>query len=154
MDKPTHLTALGKVSTQPQHPDDAILEAVGYNAPDKMMPAPVVRYTCPEFTSLCPVTGQPDFAHFVIDYIPNQLLVESKALKLFMCSFRNHQAFHETTTMIVATRFRDACKPIWLRVAGIWFPRGGIPIDIFFQTGHPPKEAYVPEIDLKHFRGR
>ena len=102
-------------------------------------PPAIVRFTCPEFTSLCPVTGQPDFAHIVIDYAPDTLLVESKSLKLFMTSFRNHGAFHEDCTVMIGRRIVAATKPLWLRIAGYWYPRGGIPIDVFWQTGAPPE---------------
>jgi 7-cyano-7-deazaguanine reductase len=113
-----------------------------------------VRFTCPEFTSLCPLTGQPDFAHIVIDYIPDQWIVESKSLKLFLVSFRNHGAFHEACTMQIAHRLIDLLQPTWLRIGAYWYPRGGIPIDIFWQTGSPPAEAWLPSQDVPHYRGR
>jgi len=99
----------------------------------------LVRFTAPEFTSLCPITGQPDFAHLVIDYVPDELLVESKSLKLFLSSFRNHGAFHEDCTVGIGKRLVDALSPLWLRIGGYWFPRGGIPIDVFWQTDAPPE---------------
>ena len=112
------------------------------------------RFTAPEFTSICPVTGQPDFAHLVIDICPDQHLVESKSLKLFLGSFRNHGAFHEDCTVMVGKRIADAIKPKWLRICGYWYPRGGIPIDVFWQTGEPPKGLYVPETGVQPYRGR
>lgn len=153
------LKHLGKQSEYPQHPDEAVLECVPYIHPSpvldkQQMPVPVVRYIAPEFTSLCPVTGQPDFAHFTIDYVPMDKLVESKALKLYMGSFRQHRGFHEATTMRVARDFLMACQPTWLRVVALWYPRGGIPIDVFWQTGAPPEGVLVPDVDFKHYRGR
>lgn len=146
------LTYLGKSIRLPASPDETKLEAVRWQPPP--YDAPTLRFTCPEFTSLCPVTGQPDFAHIIIDYIPDGYIIESKSLKLYLGSFRNHGAFHESVTMQIAERFMLEARPKWLRIAGIWFPRGGIPIDVFYQTGAPPEGAYIPDLDLKHFRGR
>jgi 7-cyano-7-deazaguanine reductase len=114
----------------------------------------VVRFTAPEFTCLCPVTGQPDFAHFVIDYVPGGKLVESKSLKLFLNSFRNHAAFHEDTTLMIAKRVAAAIKPKYLRIAGYWFPRGGMPIDVFWQTGKLPSGTWLPDPGVSPYRGR
>ena len=114
----------------------------------------VVRFTAPEFTSLCPITGQPDFAHLVIDYVPGDWLVESKSLKLFLTSFRNHGAFHEACTVGIGKRLVDELSPVWLRIGGYWYPRGGIPIDVFFQTGEPPKGVWIPSQDVQTYRGR
>ena len=114
----------------------------------------VVRFTCPEFSSICPLTGQPDFAHVVIDIIPDGWLVESKSLKLFFASFRNHGAFHEACTMLIARRLIDLLAPVWLRIGGYWYPRGGIPIDVFWQTGKLPKGIWIPEQGLAPYRGR
>ena len=105
----------------------------------------VARFVCPEFTSICPVTGQPDFAHLVIDYIPDASLAESKSLKLFLQSFRNHGAFHEDCTVMIGKRIVDAIKPRWFRIGGYWYPRGGIPIDVFWQTGDSPQGVWIPE---------
>ncbi|HET7413733.1 MAG TPA: preQ(1) synthase [Pararhizobium sp.] len=146
------LTQLGHSTKQPIAPEEAVLETVPFSRDDG---APViVRFTCPEFTSLCPVTGQPDFAHIVIDYAPDRLLVESKSLKLFMVSFRNHGAFHEDCTVMIGRRIIAATKPLWLRIAGYWYPRGGIPIDVFWQTGAPPEGAWLPETGVPNYRGR
>jgi len=145
------LKALGHAGPIPLSPDDARLEAVPNPAQGEDY---VIRFTCPEFTSLCPVTGQPDFAHFVIDYVPDESIVESKSLKLFMSSFRNHGAFHEECTMMVAQRLIDAIEPRWLRIAGYWYPRGGIPIDVFYQTGEPPHGIFLPETGVAPYRGR
>ena len=108
----------------------------------------------PEFTALCPVTGQPDFAHLVIDYAPRDWLIESKSLKLFLGSFRNHGAFHEDCTVSIAKRIVSASEPWWLRIAGYWYPRGGIPIDVFHQTGAPPEGLWVPDTGVQPYRGR
>ena len=146
------LTQLGRHTEQPGSPDEAILETVPFGGTGGA-PA-IVRFTCPEFTSLCPVTGQPDFAHIVIDYAPDRLIVESKSLKLFTVSFRNHGAFHEDCTIMIGRRIVEAAKPLWLRIAGYWYPRGGIPIDVFWQTGEPPKGAWIPETGVPGYRGR
>lgn len=114
----------------------------------------LVRLTCPEFTSLCPITGQPDFAHFVIDYVPAKTIVESKSLKLFLASFRNHGAFHEDCTVYIAKRLVKLLKPKWLRINGFWYPRGGIPIDIFWQTGKAPDSIHVPDPGVSPYKGR
>lgn len=114
----------------------------------------LVRFTCPEFTSLCPVTGQPDFAHLVIDYVPDAKIVESKSLKLFMASFRNYAAFHEDCTVGIAKRLEAEMSPIWLRIGGYWYPRGGIPIDVFYQSGTPPEGLWLPDQGVAAYRGR
>lgn len=145
------LGQLGKTTAAPTNPEEAVLEYV---------PNPragtdyLVRFTCPEFTSLCPVTGQPDFAHLVLDYVPGEKLVESKSLKLFLQSFRNHAAFHEDCTVGIAQRLVEEMKPKWLRLGGYWYPRGGIPIDVFFQTGEAPTNVWVPDQGVPTYRGR
>ncbi len=145
------LTQLGQMSRLPASPEEAVLERVPNPATGKHY---TIRFTCPEFTSLCPITGQPDFAHVVIDYIPRDWIVESKSLKLFMGSFRNHGAFHEACTMMIADRLVALLDPEWLRIGGYWYPRGGIPIDVFWQTGAPPEGAWVPPQDVPGYRGR
>lgn len=145
------LTQLGGSTKQPQSPEEAQLESV--ENPKKGMDY-MVRFTAPEFTSLCPITGQPDFAHIVIDYIPDERLVESKSLKLFLTSFRNHGAFHEDCTVSIAKRLIDEINPKWLRIGGYWYPRGGIPIDVFYQTGEPPKNVFIPDQGVPTYRGR
>ncbi|WP_338663382.1 preQ(1) synthase [Pararoseomonas sp. SCSIO 73927] len=145
------LTMLGQATAQPNSPEEAVLERV---------PNPhsgthyVARFTAPEFTSLCPITAQPDFAHLVIDYIPGEWLVESKSLKLYLTSFRNHGAFHEACTVDIAKRLVDLLGPVWLRIGGYWYPRGGIPIDVFWQTGAPPAGAWIPDQGVPPYRGR
>ncbi|HYF85599.1 preQ(1) synthase, partial [Azospirillum sp.] len=114
----------------------------------------LARFAAPEFTSLCPITGQPDFAHLVIDYAPADWLIESKSLKLFLGAFRNHCGFHEDVTVGIAERLVAEMKPLWLRIGGYWYPRGGIPIDVFFQTGEPPKGVWIPSQDVPTYRGR
>jgi 7-cyano-7-deazaguanine reductase len=145
------LDQLGNESRIPASPEAAKLERVPAETGGKNY---LVRFTCPEFTSLCPITGQPDFAHIVIDYIPEQWLVESKALKLFLHSFRNHGGFHEACTMMIADRLVDFLSPTWLRIGAYWYPRGGIPIDIFWQTGTPPDGVWIPDQGVAGYRGR
>ncbi|MDE3060987.1 MAG: NADPH-dependent 7-cyano-7-deazaguanine reductase QueF [Pseudomonadota bacterium] len=145
------LKQLGNRTSLPASPQDAIIERV--KNPHKDAPY-CVRFACPEFTSLCPITGQPDFAHLVIDYMPKDWLVESKSLKLFLGSFRNHGAFHEDCTVAIAKRLIKEIKPAWLRIGGYWYPRGGIPIDIFYQTGPAPEGLWIPPQDVPPYRGR
>lgn len=146
-----HLTQLGGHTAIPPSPDEAMLETVPNPHPGTLY---LVRFTAPEFTSLCPITGQPDFAHMAIDYVPDESLVESKSLKLFLSSFRNHGAFHEACTISIAKRLVDACAPKWLRIGGYWYPRGGIPIDVFWQTGAPPADLWLPDQGVPTYRGR
>ncbi|MCJ8519399.1 7-cyano-7-deazaguanine reductase [Pseudorhizobium tarimense] len=145
------LSQLGRQVEAPQNPEEAVLEKVpnGNQGTDY-----VVRFTAPEFTSLCPMTGQPDFAHIVIDYIPDAHLVESKSLKLFLHSFRNHGAFHEDCSVYIAKRLVELLQPKWLRIGAYWYPRGGIPIDVFWQTGEAPKGVWLPEQGVAPYRGR
>ena len=114
----------------------------------------LVRFTAPEFTTLCPITGQPDFAHFVLDYVPGKAILESKSLKLYLASFRNASGFHEDTTIAIAKRVAGAIQPKFLRIAGYWYPRGGIPIDIFWQTGKLPGGVWLPDPGVSPYRGR
>jgi 7-cyano-7-deazaguanine reductase len=114
----------------------------------------LVRFTTPEFTSLCPVTGQPDFAHLVIDYVPGDWLVESKSLKLYLAGFRNHGAYHEDCTVSIAKTLVGLLEPLWLRIGGYWYPRGGIPIDVFWQTDTPPESLWLPDQGVAAYRGR
>jgi len=145
------LTALGRPAELPDSPDEAVLDTV---ANPQHGVDYIVRFTAPEFTALCPVTGQPDFAHLVIDYLPDLLIVESKSLKLFLGSFRNHGAFHEDCTVEIAQRLIDAMTPKWLRIGGYWYPRGGMPIDVFYQTGAPPPDLWIPDQGVAPYRGR
>jgi 7-cyano-7-deazaguanine reductase len=147
----TALTQLGRPARLPASPEQAVIEKVANPHRDA---AYLVRFTCSEFTSICPVTGQPDFAHLVIDYVPEAWLVESKSLKLFLGAFRNHGAFHETCTLLIAKRLVDAIAPRWLRIGGYWYPRGGMPIDVFYQTGAPPEGLWLPDQGVPPYRGR
>ncbi len=149
--KPPIVTQLGQRVAQPAAPEEAILERVFNPHPDTHY---LARFTAPEFTCLCPVTGQPDFAHLVIDYVPKDWLVESKSLKLYLGSFRNHGAFHEGTTITIAKRLNELLAPHWLRIGGYWYPRGGIPIDVFYQTGEAPKGVWLPDQGVEPYRGR
>jgi len=146
-----NLTQLGSAQGIPASPDEATLETVPNPHAGTQY---LVRFTCPEFTSLCPVTGQPDFAHLVIDYLPTDSLVESKSLKLFLASFRNHNAFHEECTVAIAKRLETTLSPTWLRIGGYWYPRGGMPIDVFYQTAEPPDGLWIPDQGVAPYRGR
>jgi 7-cyano-7-deazaguanine reductase len=145
------LSQLGVPTAIPESPAEALLERVPNPHPDKLY---LARFTAPEFTSLCPITGQPDFAHLVIDYAPRKWLVESKSLKLYLTSFRNHGAFHEDCTLAVAGRLVELLSPRWLRIGGYWYPRGGLPIDVFWQTGRPPAGLWIPDTGVAPYRGR
>ena len=145
------LKQLGQKAGLPASPEAAVLDRVTNPHKGERY---VVRFTCPEFTSLCPITGQPDFAHLVLDYIPGDWLVESKSLKLYLGAFRNHGAFHEDCTVGIAKRLVAELSPIWLRIGGYWYPRGGIPIDVFWQTGAAPEGVWIPPQDVQSYRGR
>ena len=149
--KSESLTQLGAKAELPASPEAAKIETVPNPHPGTLY---LVRFTCPEFTSLCPVTGQPDFAHLVIDYVPEAALVESKSLKLYLGSFRNHGAFHEDCTLAIAKRLTAALEPRWLRIGGYWYPRGGMPIDVFYQSGPPPEGLWLPDQGVQPYRGR
>jgi len=145
------LQQLGGKTELPDSPEQAELESVKNPQADADY---MIRFVAPEFTSLCPMTGQPDFAHLVIDYIPSEHLVESKSLKLFLGSFRNHGAFHEDCTVSIGRRLIKEISPKWLRIGGYWYPRGGIPIDVFFAQGEIPKGVWIPEQGVPPYRGR
>ena len=147
----TDLLHLGRASGLPASPAEAQLD---YPANPRPGTAYVVRFAAPEFTSLCPVTGQPDFAHLVIDYVPGERIVESKSLKLFLGSFRNHAGFHEDVTVGIGQRLFAEMAPVWLRIGGYWYPRGGIPIDVFWASGPVPEGVWVPEQGVAGYRGR
>jgi 7-cyano-7-deazaguanine reductase len=148
-DKPVAI--LGSATKIPETPSEATLERVPNPHPDANY---IARFTAPEFTCLCPVTGQPDFAHLVIDYAPKHWLVESKSLKLFLASFRNHGAFHEDSTIAVGKRIVELIEPHYLRIGGYWYPRGGMPIDVFWQTGTLPAGIWLPDQGVAPYRGR
>ena len=144
-------SALGRASALPASPDTAVLD---YPPNPRAGTDYLVRFAVPEFTSLCPVTGQPDFAHLVIDYVPAATIVESKSLKLFLGSFRNHAAFHEDCTVGIGQRLVAEMAPKWLRIGGYWYPRGGIPIDVFWQSGPTPAGVWIPDQGVPSYRGR
>lgn len=146
-----HISQLGGSNEIAASPEEAVLERV----PNPQADTPyVARFTCPEFTSLCPVTGQPDFAQLMIDYVPNEWLVESKSLKLYLTSFRNHGAFHEDCTVAIGKRIAELLNPHYLRIGGYWYPRGGIPIDVFWQFGTVPENVWLPDQNVPNYRGR
>ncbi len=142
---------LGQESPLPTSPEEAVLDYVPNPRFGELY---LTRFAVPEFTSLCPVTAQPDFAHLVIDYAPDKTIVESKSLKLFLGSFRNHAAFHEDCTVGIGQRLFTEMKPKWLRIGGYWYPRGGIPIDVFWQSSDPPKGLWIPDQGVASYRGR
>jgi 7-cyano-7-deazaguanine reductase len=142
---------LGRPARIPSSPETAVLDRVANPHPDSNY---VARFTFPEFTVMCPVTGQPDFATLVIDYVPRRWLVESKSLKLYLNSFRNHGAFHEQCTVAIGKRLTTLLKPKWLRIGGYFHPRGGMPIDVFWQAGKRPGDVWAPEQGITTYRAR
>ncbi len=151
MTKPNQLNALGNKSNIPNYPDKNILEKV---VNPKIGVNYSIRLTCPEFTSICPITSQPDFANIIIDYVPNKYIVESKSFKLYLFGYRNHGAFHEDCTITLAQDIVELLSPKWLRIGAYWFPRGGIPIDIFWQTSQQPKNLFIPNHNIDNYKGR
>jgi len=145
------LTHLGRPGAPPASPGEAVLDYVPNPHPGTLY---LVRFAAPEFTCLCPITGQPDFAHLVIDYAPGATIVESKSLKLLLGAYRSHAGFHEDVTVGIAERLVAEMAPLWLRIGGYWYPRGGIPIDVFWQTGAPPEGLWVPDQGVAPYRGR
>jgi 7-cyano-7-deazaguanine reductase len=146
-----HSLQLGRAAGIPASPHEARLDRVPNPHPDTDY---LARFTAPEFTSLCPVTGQPDFATLVVDYVPGQWLVESKSLKLYLNSFRDHGAFHEDCTVAIGKRLAELLEPRYLRIGGYWYPRGGMPIDVFWQTGEAPGHLWLPDQGVAPYRGR
>ena len=147
----TPLPQLGRHVALPSSPHEAVLERVANPQAGTLY---LARFTAPEFTALCPVTGQPDFARLVIDYAPDAWLIESKSLKLYLGSFRNHGAFHEDCTLMIGQKIVEVAEPTWLRIGGYWYPRGGMPIDVFWQTGEPPAGLWLPDQGVESYRGR
>ena len=145
-----NLRLLGIKTTLPKSPKEAILEKVDN---PHLTSNYLIRFSCPEFTTLCPVTGQPDFAYLIIDYIPDAFIIESKSLKLFLSSFRNQRGFSEEVTVNIAKRLEEEVDPRWLRIGGYWYPRGGIPIDVFYQRGKIPEGSWVPDQKIEPYRG-
>jgi 7-cyano-7-deazaguanine reductase len=142
---------LGQPTPLPASPDQAVLDRVPNPQTSTNYCA---RFAFPEFTSICPVTGQPDFGIMMIDYVPRRWLVESKSLKLYLNSFRNHGAFHEDCTVAIGQRLVKLLSPKWLRIGGYFYPRGGMPIDVFWQHGKLPKEVWVPDQAIPPYRAR
>jgi 7-cyano-7-deazaguanine reductase len=142
---------LGSSAPVPSSPERATLDRVPNPHPDTHY---AVRFVTPEFTTLCPITGQPDFAHLVIDYVPAKWLVESKSLKLYFASFRNHGAFHEDCTVGIGKKLVKLLAPKYLRIGGYWYPRGGMPIDVFWQQGKLPSGVWLPDQGVAPYRGR
>jgi 7-cyano-7-deazaguanine reductase len=149
--KKNALKLLGKKVAIAASPDKAVLERVPNPHPDTHY---VARFVAPEFTSLCPITGQPDFAHIVIDYVPDEWLLESKSLKLYLASFRNHRAFHEDCAVSIGKQIAALLKPRYIRLGSYWYPRGGIPIDVFWQSGKLPKTIWLPDQGVASYKGR
>jgi 7-cyano-7-deazaguanine reductase len=142
---------LGQPSPIPASPSESTLDRVANPHVNENY---VIRFTAPEFTTLCPITGQPDFAHLVLDYIPEYWIVESKSLKLYLTSHRNHGAFHEECTVAIGKTLTGFLKPKWFRIGAYWYPRGGIPIDIFWQFGKLPSGVWLPDQAVSPYRGR
>ena len=145
------LKNLGNKTSIPTIPSIKILEKVSNPHKNENF---LTRFTCPEFTSICPITGQPDFAYLMIEYFADKYIVESKSLKLYLFSYRNHGAFHEDCTISIAKDIIKTIKPKFLRIGGYFYPRGGIPIDIFYQYGKKPKDAWLPEQNIANYKGR
>lgn len=148
--RPPSFTQLGHQVETPTSPAQALLETFANPHPGVDY---VVRLSAPEFTSLCPVTGQPDFATIIVDYAPQDLLVESKSFKLFIGSFRNHGAFHEDCTVYIHNRLLQALQPQYIRVVGLWYARGGVSIDVTVQTGALPGSCYLLPLEKVSYRG-
>ena len=142
---------LGEKSNYSSSPDEFVLDKVKNPHPKSNYS---IRFSCPEFTSICPITGQPDFGCLILDYIPNRFILESKSFKLFIFSFRNYGGFHEDCTIKVAKKIVEYIRPKWIRVSGFWNPRGGIPIDVFYQTGKLPKNVHIEKLKIKPYTGR
>jgi 7-cyano-7-deazaguanine reductase len=145
------LKQLGKKTPVAASPEDALLERVPNPHTDTLYAA---RFTAPEFTCLCPITAQPDFGHLVIDYAPKRWLLESKSFKLYLASFRNVGTFHEDATVTIGKRVVALIEPAYLRIGGYWYPRGGIPIDVFWQHGTMPVGLWLPDQGVAPYRGR
>ena len=127
------VTLLGKSRTEyPDTPGKAKIETFDNAYPQRDY---IITFDCPEFTSLCPVTGQPDFGHITIRYVADKKCIESKALKLYLFSYRNFHSFHEEVVNRVLTDLSNACKPRWMEVTGDFMPRGGISLKIVANTG-------------------
>jgi len=113
-----------------------------------------VRFIAPEFVSVCPLTQQPDSAYLMIDYIPDSWLIESKALKFYLRSFSRKALLREDCALTIGEKLVNLLEPHWLRIGSYWYPRGGIPIDVFWQTGEPPKAVWIPEQNVAPYHVR
>lgn len=147
-DATEHLRALaGSGSKVPEGaPGAHILETFPNRYPERPY---IISIAFPEFTSLCPVTGQPDFAEIAVELIPDQLCVESKSFKLYMFAYRNHQSFMESITNAVLDDMVAAANPLWCRVKGLFTPRGGTRMHVFaehFKQTNTEKDARIREI--------
>ncbi len=137
------LTILSQGKTvYPDSPDNASMETFANKCTNRDY---VVEFDCPEFTSMCPVTGQPDFAKIKITYIPDLKCIESKSLKLYLFSFRNVGMFHEEITNRILDDLVKACQPRWARVRGIMNRRGGITIDVTAEHLRPDYKGVTPQ---------
>jgi 7-cyano-7-deazaguanine reductase len=134
--------ALPKPATPPSAPSKD-LQVFANPAPERDY---VIRFDVPEFTCLCPLTGQPDFAHFQIEYVPDKLCVELKSLKMYFWSFRNEGAFHEKVTNAIVDDIARAIKPRFLRLAADWFVRGGIRT---YVTAEHRKQGWMPAMRIE-----
>lgn len=136
------LRSLGQAGVRMAYekPSLEILEAFPNRFPGRDY---IINFSFPEFTSLCPVTGQPDFGEIRLFYIPDRLCVESKSFKLYMFAFRNHQSFMETITNTILEDLNALLQPRWLRVSGLFAPRGGARIHVHAEIFGP-----LPENDL------
>ena len=137
---------LGKTTITPNTPEGFKFDLIE-NTNKKL--AYNIRLSVSEFTSICPVTKQPDFGVLIIDYVPKNRLVESKSFKIYIQSYRNYGIFHEEAVMKVGVDLFKSIKPVWFRIAGYFAPRGGIPIDVFWQSSKKPNNLEIPE--LKNF---
>lgn len=144
------LTQLGSNVQIPTRPEEASLETFPNQNPE---PDYLIRITAPELTTLCPITGQPDFAVLIIDYVPRERLVESKSFKLFLESFRNCGTFNEDCTVYIHGRLRDILDPKYLRVTGLWNARGGVTIDVVIECGNLPPSCTPLPLDRIAYRG-
>lgn len=137
------VTLLGNTGVKyPTSYSPEVLETFVNKHPDRDY---LVTFTCPEFTSLCPKTGQPDFARILITYIPRERMVESKSLKLYLFSFRNHGDFHEDCVNIILNDLVALMNPRYIEVKGIFTPRGGIAIHPFVNWGDPEHADLVAQ---------
>src|ERR1700741_2363788 len=140
---------LGHPTPIPATPDQAVLARVRNPHPGANY---VARFTFPEFTVMCPVTGQPDFATLVIDYVPKAWLVESKSVKVYLNIYHNQRAFHEECTVAIGKKLVALLRPKWLRIGGYFHPRGGMPIDVFWQMGKLPAGGWAANPGVAAYR--